>query len=110
LILHSSQLHLFHFHTSLQSGVNNHDLVHELSLLPTLVTLPYPTKDFTGQTIIVTGANTGLEFEAAKHFIRLHASKAILAVRSLEKGRVAKKTPFSLLTQVLMKQQSKSGL
>jgi NAD(P)-dependent dehydrogenase (short-subunit alcohol dehydrogenase family) len=57
-----------------------------------LVTLPYPTKDFTGQTIIVTGANTGLGFEAAKHFIRLHASKVILAVRSLEKGRLAKES------------------
>lgn len=57
-----------------------------------LVTLPYPTKDFTGQTIIITGANTGPGFEAAKHFIRLHASKVILAVRSLEKGRLAKES------------------
>jgi retinol dehydrogenase-12 len=57
-----------------------------------LVTLPYPTKDFTGQTIIITGANTGLGFEAAKHFIRLQASKVILAVRNLEKGRLAKES------------------
>jgi NAD(P)-dependent dehydrogenase (short-subunit alcohol dehydrogenase family) len=57
-----------------------------------LVTLPYPTKDFTGQTIIITGANTGLGFEAAKHFIRLNASKVILAVRSLEKGHLAKES------------------
>jgi retinol dehydrogenase-12 len=57
-----------------------------------LVTLPYPTKAFTGQTIIVTGANTGLGFEAAKHFIRLNASKVILAVRSLEKGHLAKES------------------
>jgi retinol dehydrogenase-12 len=67
-----------------------------------LVTLPYPTKDFTGQTIISTGANTGLEFEAAKHFIRLHASEVILAVRSLEKA-VSQKNPFSLSTHVLLR-------
>lgn len=53
------------------------------------VTPPYPVTDFTNQTIIVTGANTGLGLEAAKHFVRLNASKVILAVRNLEKGRIA---------------------
>ena len=55
------------------------------------VTLPYPTHDFTGQTVIVTGANVGLGFEAARHFTRLNASKVILGVRSLDKGNEAKK-------------------
>jgi NAD(P)-dependent dehydrogenase (short-subunit alcohol dehydrogenase family) len=54
------------------------------------VSLPYPTYDFSNQTIIVTGANTGLGFEAAKHFVRLNASKVILAVRTLSKGEAAK--------------------
>ena len=27
---------------------------------------PYPTKSFAGQTIIVTGSNVGLGFEAAR--------------------------------------------
>lgn len=53
------------------------------------LTLPYPTTKFTGQTIIVTGSNTGLGLEAARHFVRLDASHVILAVRSLAKGRAA---------------------
>ncbi|KAI9047330.1 hypothetical protein LZ554_008777 [Drepanopeziza brunnea f. sp. 'monogermtubi'] len=54
-------------------------------------TLPTPTTDFTGQTIIVTGSNAGLGYEAARHFVRLGASKVILACRSLEKGEAAKR-------------------
>lgn len=54
--------------------------------------LPYPTDDLTGQTIIVTGANVGLGFEAARHFTRLRAAKVILGVRSLEKGETAKRS------------------
>lgn len=53
--------------------------------------LPYPTVDCTGKTIIVTGANIGLGKEAARHFVRLNASKVIMAVRSLEKGEAARK-------------------
>ena len=52
--------------------------------------LPYPDYSFSGQTIIVTGANIGLGFEAANHFVRLGAEKVILAVRSLDKGEQAK--------------------
>jgi len=46
----------------------------------------YPTHLFTSQTIIVTGSNTGMGLEAARHFVRLDAAKVILAVRSVEKG------------------------
>jgi retinol dehydrogenase-12 len=53
------------------------------------LTLPYPTHSFAGQTIMVTGANTGLGLEAARHFVRLGAAKVILAIRSLERGQVA---------------------
>ncbi|KAF8848015.1 NAD(P)-binding protein [Acephala macrosclerotiorum] len=52
--------------------------------------LPYPTKSFAGQTVIVTGANVGLGFEASRHFVRLGASKVILACRSVKKGEDAK--------------------
>jgi NAD(P)-dependent dehydrogenase (short-subunit alcohol dehydrogenase family) len=52
--------------------------------------LPYPTKKFTGQTIIVTGSNIGIGLEAARHFVRLDAAKVILAVRALSKGESAK--------------------
>jgi NAD(P)-dependent dehydrogenase (short-subunit alcohol dehydrogenase family) len=54
------------------------------------ITLPYPTKKFTSQTIIVTGSNIGLGLEAARHFVRLDAAKVILAVRTLSKGEAAK--------------------
>ncbi|KAL9116386.1 MAG: hypothetical protein Q9187_007090 [Circinaria calcarea] len=54
-----------------------------------LVTLPYPTNPFTNQTIIVTGGNSGLGLEAARHFIRLDAAKVILAVRTTSKGAAA---------------------
>ena len=53
------------------------------------VRLPYPKSDFSGQTIIVTGSNTGLGLEAARHFIRLKAAKVILAVRTISKGEAA---------------------
>ena len=51
---------------------------------------PVPTADFSGKTIIVTGANVGLGKEAAKHFVRLGAHRVVLAVRSVEKGEAAK--------------------
>ena len=38
------------------------------------VTPSYPTQRFTGETIIITGANSGLGFEAAKHVVRLGAA------------------------------------
>ena len=55
-----------------------------------LFKVPEPTTPFTDQTVIITGANTGLGFEAAKHFVALSAKKVILACRSIEKGEAAK--------------------
>jgi retinol dehydrogenase-12 len=52
--------------------------------------IPYPTESWTSKTVIVTGSNTGLGLEAARHFARLGAAKIILAVRSAEKGEAAK--------------------
>jgi retinol dehydrogenase-12 len=54
-----------------------------------LKTLPYPDRDCTGKTVIITGANIGLGKEAARHFVRLNA-KVILAVRSITRGEEAK--------------------
>jgi short-subunit dehydrogenase len=51
--------------------------------------LPYPTSDFSGQTVIITGSNTGLGLEAARHIVRLGAAKVILAVRNISKGEAA---------------------
>ena len=56
------------------------------------VTPPYPDHDFSGQTVIVTGSNTGLGFEAARHFARLRCEKLILAVRTASKGQAAKES------------------
>lgn len=51
--------------------------------------LPYPTSSFSGQTVVITGSNTGLGLEAARHIVRLHAAKVILAVRTPSKGEAA---------------------
>ncbi|EXJ84857.1 hypothetical protein A1O3_05532 [Capronia epimyces CBS 606.96] len=51
---------------------------------------PYPSQSFANQTVIVTGSNVGLGFEAARHFYRLNCTKLILAVRTVAKGQTAK--------------------
>jgi NAD(P)-dependent dehydrogenase (short-subunit alcohol dehydrogenase family) len=43
-----------------------------------------------GATYIVTGANTGLGFEAAKHLVNLGAAKVILGVRNVVAGDAAR--------------------
>jgi retinol dehydrogenase 12 len=54
------------------------------------VTPPMPTADWSGKTAIVTGSNTGLGKETARHLVRLGASKVIIAVRDLVKGEAAR--------------------
>lgn len=56
------------------------------------VTPQLPDHDFSDQTVIITGSNTGLGLETAKHFLRLHCGKLIIAVRNISKGESAKKT------------------
>ncbi|KAF8350274.1 hypothetical protein F5887DRAFT_944569 [Amanita rubescens] len=52
-------------------------------------TPPVVTADLAEKTVVVTGANTGLGFEASKHFARMNPGKLILACRSQGKGEDA---------------------
>ncbi|KAI0534173.1 putative short-chain dehydrogenase [Xylaria digitata] len=62
-----------------------------LSFTTQVLPLPYPRKDFTGKTILITGANTGIGLEDARHLVRLNANKVILGCRDLETGKIAKR-------------------
>ncbi|KAK3327680.1 short-chain dehydrogenase/reductase-like protein [Cercophora scortea] len=53
-------------------------------------TLPVPTTDYTGKTIIVTGGSGGIGLECARHFTRLGAQKVVIACRNTEQGEAAK--------------------
>jgi NAD(P)-dependent dehydrogenase (short-subunit alcohol dehydrogenase family) len=48
------------------------------------------SKECKGKTYIITGANTGLGFECAKHLVGLSAERVIIGVRSMSKGDAAK--------------------
>ena len=50
-----------------------------------------PKTSFAGKTILITGANSGLGFEASMKFATLGASSLIFGVRSLQRGEEAKK-------------------
>ena len=58
---------------------------HQYSNLP----LKVNTESCTGKTFIVTGANIGLGYEAAKHLVRLGSHRVILAVRSIRRCETA---------------------
>ena len=45
---------------------------------------------FASQTVLITGANSGLGLETARHIVKLGASKVILGVRSVARGEAAK--------------------
>ncbi|KAI4920125.1 hypothetical protein J4E90_002265 [Alternaria incomplexa] len=52
--------------------------------------LPQP-ETFTGKTVIVTGANSGLGLEATRHFVRCGATTVIIACRTRSKGEAAQR-------------------
>ena len=61
--------------------------------------IPVPAVPLDGKTIIVTGSNTGLGKEAARHIARLNAQTLILAVRTVEKGEAARKDILASLPE-----------
>ncbi|KAJ7816967.1 hypothetical protein B0H14DRAFT_2843855, partial [Mycena olivaceomarginata] len=50
---------------------------------------PVVKANLTGKTVLVLGANTGLGFEATKHFASMNPGRIILACRSQNRGRAA---------------------
>jgi retinol dehydrogenase-12 len=50
---------------------------------------PVEHVDLSGRIAVITGANTGLGFEAAKHFARMRPAKLIIACRTKTKGEAA---------------------
>ncbi|KAI0081319.1 NAD(P)-binding protein [Panus rudis PR-1116 ss-1] len=61
---------------------------------------PLITTDLSNKTVLVTGANTGLGHEAAKHFARMKPQKLVVTCRTKEKGdatvkRIQQETGFA---------------
>jgi FlaA1/EpsC-like NDP-sugar epimerase len=50
---------------------------------------PVVKVDLAGKTVLVLGANTGLGFEATKHFATMNPERLILACRSQSRGQAA---------------------
>jgi retinol dehydrogenase 12 len=57
-------------------------------------TVPLVKADLTGKTVMVIGANTGLGYEATKHFASMNPGRLILGCRDSEKSRNAVKSLF----------------
>lgn len=54
-------------------------------------------EDLTGKTVMVLGANTGIGFEATKHFATMNPGRLILACRSESKGHAAVESTLQAL-------------
>ncbi|KAF9069755.1 short-chain dehydrogenase [Rhodocollybia butyracea] len=46
-------------------------------------------EDLTGKTVMITGANSGIGFEAAKHFATMNPARLIVVCRSMEKAQAS---------------------
>lgn len=62
----------------------------EIATQPHNLPLAVSKETCSGGTYIVTGANTGLGFEAAKHLVAFGSAKVIMAVRNISVGEKAK--------------------
>jgi retinol dehydrogenase-12 len=50
---------------------------------------PVQAVDLSQQTVVITGANVGLGFEAAKHFAKMKPKHLVIVCRSKSKGETA---------------------
>jgi retinol dehydrogenase-12 len=50
---------------------------------------PIERVDLSEHTVVITGANVGLGFEAAKHFARMAPKHLVIVCRSKAKGEAA---------------------
>ncbi|KAJ7490134.1 hypothetical protein B0H11DRAFT_2009606 [Mycena galericulata] len=53
--------------------------------------LELASADFQGKTVVITGGNRGIGFEAAKHFAQMNVERLILACRNVDAGNLAVK-------------------
>ena len=53
--------------------------------------IPLLKENLTSKVVLVTGANAGLGFEAAKHFASMNPERLIIACRNEAKGKEAVK-------------------
>ncbi len=57
---------------------------------------PVVKGDLAGKTVMVTGANSGIGYEAAKHFATMNAARLIIVCRTTEKARQTIKSMLHL--------------
>ncbi len=69
-------------------------------------TRPMPavvTADLSGKTLVLIGANTGLGFEAAKHFARMNPARLVLTARDEVKGKKALARTFIPIVRYMVR-------
>lgn len=66
-----------------------------------------PPDSFHGQTILITGSNTGIGLDTTRHVVSLGALKIIMGVRTVEKGEKARE---GILSRIPAEQVAKTDI
>lgn len=89
-------LYLEHHHTFPRTSQET-PLAHSMGFVRNLIyeqyfqSVPDPTASFAHKTVVITGANSGLGKEAARHIAKLGCPRLILGVRNVKAGEEARK-------------------